>query len=190
MMKLVTAELVCSIFDIFTPFFEASRIYRKSTRAYLRERQKERADFMTKIRYLRRQGYIESFVEGKREYLELTAKGRKYLQNTMLTAIKIPRPEKWDGKWRVLIFDVPERHRDRRDLFRQYIENIGFYPLQKSVYIYPFECTQEVIELARRSLMENYAKVMISDIIMGEGDIIEHFMNRGVLTEQDLILNK
>jgi hypothetical protein len=50
----------------------------------------------------------------------------------------------WDGKWRIIIFDVAERKRDGRDSFRWVLKSLKFYQLQKSVYLTPYACEDEV----------------------------------------------
>src|SRR4030043_1913439 len=117
-MKLVTKELLFSIFDLMTPFFQASRIYRRSVNGYLESRSIERSELLTKIRYWQRQGYIKYFIEGKERYIELTAKGADCLKRVPENPAKISRPERWDGKWRVIIFDVPENRKQERDALR------------------------------------------------------------------------
>ena len=58
---------------------------------------------------------------------------------------------RWDGKWRVVVFDVWENTRSKRDILRYEIKNFGFIQLQKSVWIYPYEC-QEFISLLKTGL--------------------------------------
>lgn len=65
-------------------------------------------------------------------------------------AIKIKR-KKWDQKWRVVVFDVWENTRSKRDALRYEIKNFGFIQLQRSVWIYPYECA-EFIELLKTDL--------------------------------------
>ena len=48
--------------------------------------------------------------------------------------------KKWDGKWQVVVFDVWEKTRSKRDALRYEIKNFGFIQLQRSVWIYPYEC--------------------------------------------------
>src|SRR3989344_252826 len=75
-------------------------------------------------------------------------------------AIQILRPfiknkrkynSKWDGKWRVVIFDVWENTRYKRNLLRNEIKDFGFVQLQRSVWIYPYECA-DFIELLKTDL--------------------------------------
>lgn len=50
----------------------------------------------------------------------------------------------WDGKWRIIIFDVAELRRAGRDSFRWILKSLKFYQLQKSVYLTPYPCEDEV----------------------------------------------
>lgn len=50
----------------------------------------------------------------------------------------------WDGKWRLVVFDVPERFRKGRDALRAKIKKLGFHELQKSVFVFPYHCQDEI----------------------------------------------
>ncbi len=65
-----------------------------------------------------------------------------------IDALKIKKPKKWDGKWRIVIFDISQLKKVYRELFRSKLKELGFYQLQKSVWIVPFDC-QDEIELLR-----------------------------------------
>lgn len=76
--------------------------------------------------------------------LVLTGGGKKkYLQYNP-DAIKIPKPLKWDHLWRLVIFDIPEEKKKERDALVAKLKGLGFYPIQKSVFIHPYECKNEV----------------------------------------------
>ncbi len=49
-------------------------------------------------------------------------------------------PKKWDGIWRVVVFDVPEVKKNIRDELRRGIRLYGFHQLQQSVWVYPYPC--------------------------------------------------
>lgn len=61
-----------------------------------------------------------------------------------LDSMKIDRPKKWDKKWRVIIFDIPEKYKRVRDVFRFRIIQLGLYKFQESVYIFPYPCFDQV----------------------------------------------
>ena len=51
-------------------------------------------------------------------------------------------PDKWDGLWRLVVFDVPELERKQRDLLRRAISSYGMCQLQQSVWVYPYPCDE------------------------------------------------
>ena len=80
----------------------------------------------------------------------LTERGRRYLEKVRIKE-KRGKKQKWDGKWRVLIFDVWEKRRGKRDMLRREIKEFGFVQLQQSVWIYPFPCG-DFLELLKADL--------------------------------------
>lgn len=64
----------------------------------------------------------------------------RYKLDTMI----IQKPEKWDGKWRIVIFDIPEFNKQLRDTLRLKLRQLGLIELQKSVFIHPYECRNEI----------------------------------------------
>ena len=184
--KLTAGEILSSLFDLATPFFEASPLYRKSTKKYLRQRQIERELFFNKINYFKKMGYITTLIENKEKFIELTPKGHNYLKKISIEKIKIIRPAKWDGKWRIIIFDIKEKSRNSRDALRWKLKQLDFYQIQKSVYVYPFECTDEIAILTERLAITDSVIIMISEIIQGEEKIINFFLDNNILTKNDI----
>lgn len=86
-----------------------------------------------------------------RRTVELTEKGKRLAEEAEFKAYRIPEPAFWDGKWRVLAFDMTERRRKARIQLRQLLQNAGFIRLQDSVWIYPYPC-DEFIGLVRAHL--------------------------------------
>jgi len=84
-------------------------------------------------------GLIERRNKGKHAYHVLTKKGKTHLARARLKDHRNQR-EPWDGKWRMLVFDIEEEHRDGRDKLRRELKEQGFARLQNSVWVYPFEC--------------------------------------------------
>ena len=81
----------------------------------------------------------------------LTHKGELTLRRLELKNYQLKKPRRWDGKWRVLIFDITERRRKTRDQIRQTLQRVGFIHLQNSVWIYPYEC-QELVSLLKADM--------------------------------------
>lgn len=92
---------------------------------------------------------IKELPDGSTE-VKLTEKGRaKCLKMDIGNLEEAFANKKWDGKWRLVFFDVPEKDRLGRDNFRRILNNLKFYQLQKSVYLTPYPCEEEV-EFLRR----------------------------------------
>ncbi|MEK9173146.1 MAG: CRISPR-associated endonuclease Cas2 [Patescibacteria group bacterium] len=58
--------------------------------------------------------------------------------------LKIKKPLDWDGKWRIVIFDIPKDMKKAREVLRFHLKKLGFYGLQKSVFVLPFPCWDEI----------------------------------------------
>ncbi len=119
-----TTEALCgSIYKMYKLMDQSAR--RRKYRSVLAARER-----LVNHGFLRRNG----------KFLELTEKGRKKLREWEHYNYKPPRPKKWDGRWRILIFDIPERRRWLRDRLRDTLHAVGFKQLQRSVWVYPFDC--------------------------------------------------
>ena len=77
-------------------------------------------------------------------YISLTQEGRKKAGRFQINSLFISKPKIWDGKWRIVIFDISDRHRVKREALRGFLKRLQFYKLQESVWIHPFECKREV----------------------------------------------
>ena len=62
------------------------------------------------------------------------------LESLELRDWEINKPKKWDGRWRMLIFDIPETRKSLRDKVRHTLLHIGFLRIQDSVWAYPYDC--------------------------------------------------
>lgn len=93
---------------------------------------------------LRKQGCINFTTKNRQLYISLTERGRKKAKIFQIDNLKIKRPRKWDKKWRLIIFDIAELKKTYREAFRGKLKELGFYPLQKSVWVFPFDCRAEI----------------------------------------------
>ncbi|MEW6407826.1 MAG: hypothetical protein AB1465_03995 [Patescibacteria group bacterium] len=93
--------------------------------------------------YLHRRGLINYRRKGKQIYISLTKRGKLYAQELQIDDLEIKRPKRWDKKWRILMFDIPYINRLVREALRGKLKELGFIQLQKSVWLYPFDCEKE-----------------------------------------------
>ncbi len=100
----------------------------------------------TAIGRLRKRNLIYGERRDKKLVFALTEAGEQEARKIRLK-LKMAKPKRWDGKWRIIIFDVPEKLRGKRDLLRKELVGFGFMQLQKSVWAYPYSLPKEFIEL-------------------------------------------
>ena len=97
----------------------------------------------------------------------LTEKGKWRALNCQLDNIK-NKKEKWDGKWRMVAFDIPEKYKIGRDALRHKLEKIGFCGLQESVFITPYDCKEEIIGLVKFFELDKYVRFGILEYVDNE----------------------
>ena len=74
----------------------------------------------------------------------ITKKGISHAKLLDLDNLTIDKPRKWDGKWRIVFFDIPEKKRKARNALREKLRDLGFCEMQKSVFVLPYECQDEI----------------------------------------------
>lgn len=107
--------------------------------------------------------------------VELTDKGMRRALTISYQGLKIKPQKKWDGLWRIVAFDIPDRHKWGREYFRNKLKEIGFYPMQESVFISPYPCRQEVESLASLFFLKSYMRFIETSSISDDSDLREHF---------------
>ncbi len=124
----------------------------------------EKQNIAKAIKTLKKQGKIK-VVDG---HYELTDMGRIAFQGGVARAIHIHNKPKWDGKWRMVMFDVSEKHRERREQLRSMLQSFGFQQLQKSVWVYPYPCEELIALLQIELRVRKEAVYLVADAVQGE----------------------
>ena len=103
----------------------------------------DRRSFIRSFNSLQRSGFWRLSRTGS---YQLTAKGTAKLEQ--LGFWRSVKKQKWDGLWRIIIFDISEDKKTDREALRQKLKRFGFYHLQKSVFVFPYDCEKEITALA------------------------------------------
>jgi|SRR3989344_9479312 len=114
--------------------------------------------------YAKKRNLVRFKKEGEKTVMVLTEKGRKRKLQYDWENIKIPKPDKWDGKWRLLMFDIPEKHKGVREGFREKLKKLGFLQFQKSVWIYPYTCEDELDFVGENLKIRQYLHLLTAKI--------------------------
>lgn len=116
--------------------------------------------FAKAIKRLREKGLID-FVSNKELALRLTDSGK---DRALWLKIK-QGEEKWDGKWRLVVWDIPEKRRQARDLLRFKLKQLGFTLWQKSIWASKINCTKALRDFIKQVGIEKWVMVIESDNI-------------------------
>src|SRR3989344_1114280 len=134
-----------------------------------------KSDFNREVKRLQKKGYVALTKTADGWIVKVLKKGRRRYKEIEMSKLKLPRPVKWDGKWRMFIFDIPEEMRSRRDSLRDKLKSLGLYNIQRSVFVYPFDCRKEMAFVAGYFNLDKYttyAEVCFSDI---DRELKRHF---------------
>jgi len=101
--------------------------------------------------------------------------GKERAMTFNLENIKVPHQKNWDGKWRIVIFDIPYYLRKSRDSLRLLLKQMGFYTLQKSVFIHPFDCQKEIEFITEYHHANKYIRFIVADSVDNESFLRKHF---------------
>lgn len=104
---------------------------------------KNKKKFFNSFNYLKNSGMISMEYRGKQLYISLTEEGKQRVKKYWIDDLQIKKPEKWDGKWRIMIFDVKDKQKIKREALRGKIKELGLYQLQKSVWVCPYSFEKE-----------------------------------------------
>ena len=108
-------------------------------------------------------------------FVQLTSRGERQLRLWGLAGYKVKTPKRWDKKFRILSFDIKEKRRGVRNKLRTVLRKMGFYPLQQSLWIYPYDC-EEFIQLLKADFRIGWDVLyIIADQIDNEKRVKEYF---------------
>ena len=127
---------------------------------------------------LKKKGNLE-FVKEEDDYLiyRVSKKGREKVKKLIFDELRIKIPKKWDKKWRLVIFDIPESRRKSRLALLKKLKEIGFYQCQKSVWLHPFPCMEEIEFIKSVFNIKPFVKLFLVEE-MTDGKVLYHFSNQ------------
>ena len=124
---------------------------------------------------LKRKGFIRLVKQQGRGHYEVTQKGSALLARYVLHEQPLPRPRRWDNRWRLLMFDIRETRKPTRENIRAALQSLGFCRLQDSVWVYPYPC-EEVLELLRTAHgVRTEVMYVTADRFVGDRWLLEEY---------------
>ncbi len=128
------------------------------------------------IRNLERAGMVKTSGERGLRKVTLTKKGHTTIETIYASEYRIPEPAFWDGKWRIVMFDIREKRRKARSRLRLLLSSAGFLRLQDSVWVYPYPC-DEFISLVRAHLRSGTGEMLsyVAEALESDRRLRKHF---------------
>ena len=123
---------------------------------------------------LLRKGQVEMKELDGAIIVKITAKGKREQLSFDLENM-IPKIGKWDGKWRMVFFDVAELERRKRDKFRRFLMQLGMKKMQESVWVSPYDIEKEIKYVREILGIPDEVKIGIMEKIENEEDLKEWF---------------
>jgi len=139
---------------------------------HLDEKDRQR-EFRRIVNYMKRAELVGSYEHG----ITITEKGRQRLARSEFNDLRIKRPAKWDGKWRLVVFDIPEENKTGRNALTAKLNKLGFQPLQRSVWIHPFHCHEEIEVVALHYKFTNFITYLETNYIDKPDILSKRFVN-------------
>ena len=107
--------------------------------------------------------------------LVLSQEGEELALTYDLDRLVIKEPMVWDKKWRVVMFDVPEHLKKVRDTLRMHFKDMGFYEFQKSVFVHPYPCREEIEFIIEHYNARRFIRFIIATDIDNAIELKRHF---------------
>ena len=125
---------------------------------------------------LRMKGEIEFEERDGKRCVRLTERGEEMLAlEQQRMGLANAKPRKWDRRYRLVMFDVPERRKKIRERLRFEMREIGFLRIQDSAWVYPYDC-EEFIALLKADLhIGKDVLYAVVEEIENDGWIRKHF---------------
>lgn len=123
--------------------------------------------------YLYKKGYIRYVDKDNERFIKITKAGElKVLLEKSKLENKHPV---WDGKWRIIIFDIPEESKEKRHFFRALLKQNGYVKLQGSVYINPYPLNREAIGYLKETGLNKFIRIIKAEEIDDDRDLKKEF---------------
>jgi CRISPR-associated endonuclease Cas2 len=127
-----------------------------------RFRKWEMRNYRSTLQQMKKRGLIKITKKNGQKFIQCTKNGQLEL---LIKKAAVLKTEKWDKNWRLIIFDIPETSREKRDELRWLLKKNHFIKLQSSVFISPYSLNREAIAYLKQTGLINYIRILkVSEI--------------------------
>ncbi len=167
--------VIIAITGIFFVAATAPNVF-QAFESFRRSKKYSKKELNTAFYTLKRGNFIKVIYEKNDKIkIELTNKGKKRIKEFSIDSLSISQPKHWDRKWRAVIFDIPNRFTRARNALRNKLKDLNFFQLQKSVWVYPYDCEDEILFVANVFQIEPFVEILTVEKILHENKIRTFF---------------
>ncbi|MCL4359947.1 hypothetical protein M1555_01670 [Patescibacteria group bacterium] len=148
-------------------FIHGYDLYEKDVSSW---RIKQRIAQMEKQRYITTKKQSDGSIT-----VYITKHGMERALTFKLDSLSLRKPTHWDKKWRIVIFDIPEESKQIRDIFRKRLRQLNLYQLQKSVYVSPYQCFDEIEFLRELYGVPMRVRYILAERIEDDRMLLQYF---------------
>jgi phenylacetic acid degradation operon negative regulatory protein len=114
----------------------------------------------TRFNSLRSQGLVTISEREGKTTIRLTKAGQRKVLSYRADELAIKPQRHWDGKWRLIFFDIPEKKAVARNAFRDRLKELGFERVQYSVWRHRYPCRDEIEFLVNLYEIDRYVELI------------------------------
>ena len=118
-----------------------------------------------KFKKLEDEGMIGISEKDGKTKITLTKEGKEKILEYQVDKMKMKKQKKWDKKWRFVMFDIPEKKRLARDVFRKKLKELEFKKIKTSVWANKYPCSKEVDFLVQLYNIKPYVDLVEGKLI-------------------------
>ncbi len=161
----ITEAMLKAVWDAFSNFGDHSE--------YIQDKYDCSSQYYrNSLSRLKKRGLIKVVSKQGKKFIELTKNGEL---KVLLSMAELEKTDAWDGKWRLIIFDIPEDADIQRDKLRKLLKQHQFFKLQASVYINPYPLNRQALDYLRQSGLIDYIRILRVDDIDFDLDLKRKF---------------
>ncbi len=136
---------------------------------------RERANYRYRRKLALHRLIDDALIQKEGLHLSITNIGRNSLGYAVQQTRQLLYRQTWDGKWRIVAFDIPEKYASLRDKVRDVLKRAGFQKLQQSIWIFPHECEELVLLMQEESILSKYVLYGVLERIGNDKQLKKRF---------------
>lgn len=110
---------------------------------------------------LEKQKLLEFSEKDGLQIVKITEPGKRKILKYAIDELTIEKPKYWDGKWRLISYDIPGNLKSLRKIFRDQLCLWGFFPLHESVLLHAYPCEKQIEFLREYLGVGEYVRTFI-----------------------------